>query len=115
MRVKTAHYTRKMTMEGWSKGKDKSFIRIIYPLKEKNTTTLKSGSSIYMVETKSQRDMNSEDVAKKTEAAIKYCADATSYTAANDGKPWKYLLIPHDAVLHNMSFAGLAGNYEVKR
>jgi len=29
------------------------------------------------------------------------------------GKPWKYLLIPHDAVMHNMSFGGLASSHEV--
>ncbi len=58
--------------------------------------------------------MNSEDVAKKTEAAITYCANASTFTTSNGGKPWKYLLIPHDAVMHNMSFSGLAANFEVK-
>lgn len=47
MQVRTAHYTRRIRMEGWSKGKDLSLIRIISPLKEKGTATLKSGSSIY--------------------------------------------------------------------
>jgi len=47
MQVKTAHYTRSMRLEGWSKGKDQSLIRIILPLKEKDTATLKSGTSIY--------------------------------------------------------------------
>jgi type III restriction enzyme len=69
--------------------------------------------AIYMVETKSRRDMENEDVIKKSEAALKYCSDATSYTTTNGGKPWKYLLIPHDAVLHNMSFDGLACKFEV--
>ncbi len=47
MQVKTAHYTRSLRIEGWSKGKDQSLIRIISPLKEKGTATLKSGTSIY--------------------------------------------------------------------
>jgi len=47
MQVKTAHYTRDMRMEGWSKGKDKTLVRILSPLKEKDTATLKSGNSIY--------------------------------------------------------------------
>ena len=47
MEVKTAHYTRNMEMEGWSKGKDKTLIRILSPLKEKGTATLKSGNNIY--------------------------------------------------------------------
>lgn len=47
MQVKTAHYTRNMRLEGWSKGKEKTLLRILEPLKEKGTATLKSGNSIY--------------------------------------------------------------------
>ena len=47
MEVKTAHYTRNMRLEGWSKGKEKTLVRILSPLKEKGTATLKSGNSIY--------------------------------------------------------------------
>ena len=47
MHVKTAHYTRNMKLEGWSKGKEKTLVRILEPLKEKGTTTLKSGNNIY--------------------------------------------------------------------
>jgi hypothetical protein len=47
MQVKTAHYTRNMRMEGWSKGKEKTLVRILSPLKEKGTATLKSGNNIY--------------------------------------------------------------------
>ena len=47
MQIKTAHYTRNMKMEAWSKGKDKTLVRIQSPLKEKGTATLKSGNDIY--------------------------------------------------------------------
>jgi hypothetical protein len=47
MQVQTAHYTRSMRLEGWSKGKELSLVRIVAPLKEKGTATLKSGTSIY--------------------------------------------------------------------
>jgi len=57
------------------------------------------------------RDIHSEEVQKKAQAALNYCAGATTYTAANDGKPWKYLLIPHDAVMLNMSLSGLAAKH----
>ncbi len=73
---------------------------------------VETDSVIYMAETKSQRDMNSEDVVKKTQAALNYCEQVTKYTIANGGKPWKYLLIPHNAVMHNMSFDELANRYE---
>ncbi len=47
MKVKTEHYTRNLRIEGWSKGKEKSLVRILAPLKEKGVATLKSGNSIY--------------------------------------------------------------------
>jgi hypothetical protein len=47
MKVKTRNYTRSMKMEVWSKGKERSLVRIIAPLKEKGTATLKSGNDIY--------------------------------------------------------------------
>ena len=47
MKVATRHYTREMTMEGWTMGKDYSLIRILAPLKEKGTSTLKAGNNIW--------------------------------------------------------------------
>ncbi len=55
MRVQTKHYTRTVRMAGWSKGKEKSLMRILYPLKEKGTTTLKSGNNIYTYLPKTDR------------------------------------------------------------
>jgi outer membrane lipoprotein-sorting protein len=47
MRVVTEHWTREMKLEFWSQGKEQSLVRILAPLKEKGTTTLKSGNSIW--------------------------------------------------------------------
>ncbi len=47
MKVKTAHYTRTLRMAAWSKGKANTLVRIISPLKEKGTATLKSGKNIF--------------------------------------------------------------------
>lgn len=55
MQVKTQHYTRTMKMEGWSKGKEQTLFRIIEPLREKGTTTLKSGNHIYTYLPKTDR------------------------------------------------------------
>ncbi|MDX8393505.1 MAG: outer membrane lipoprotein-sorting protein [Mariprofundales bacterium] len=55
MRVKTEHYSRTMKMEAWSKGKDKTFFRILTPLREKGTITLKSGNHIYTYLPKTDR------------------------------------------------------------
>ena len=55
MQVKTRHYTRSMKLEGWSKGKEKTLFRIIEPLREKGTATLKSGNNIYTYLPKTDR------------------------------------------------------------
>jgi hypothetical protein len=47
MRVKTEHYMRSMKMEAWSRGKEQTLVRIVSPLKEKGTATLKSGNNIF--------------------------------------------------------------------
>jgi len=55
MRVKTKHYTRTLQMEGWSKGTEKTLMRILKPLKEKGTATLKSNETIYSYLPKTDR------------------------------------------------------------
>ena len=55
MQVKTRHYTRTMRMEGWSKGKEQTLLRILEPKKEKGTVTLKSGTNIYTYLPKTDR------------------------------------------------------------
>jgi outer membrane lipoprotein-sorting protein len=47
MEVITTHWTRTLSLEFWSKGKDKSLVRILAPLKEKGTATLRSGNEIW--------------------------------------------------------------------
>jgi len=47
MKVVTEHWNREITIEGWSKGKELSLMRILSPKKEKGTATLKSGKNIW--------------------------------------------------------------------
>ena len=70
-----------------------------------------TASAIYMVETKKAGDLDTDAVQKKKTAALNYCAAASAFTAASGGKPWIYLLIPHDAVMLNMTLEGLAVKY----
>lgn len=60
--------------------------------------------TIYMIETKKEGDIETADVQEKTKAALLYCKNATDFTTRNGGKPWKYVLISHNAVMTNMSF-----------
>jgi hypothetical protein len=55
MKVVTAHYTRTVRMECWTLGKDKSLVRIVSPLKERGTITLKSGNAVYTYLPKTDR------------------------------------------------------------
>ncbi len=59
---------------------------------------------IYMVETKAEKDVSTEDVQGKKKAAEEYCKNASEYTASVGGKPWKYLLLPHTAVERTSTF-----------
>ena len=59
---------------------------------------------IYMVETKAAKDVTSEDVQAKKKAAETYCENASEYTRANGGKPWRYVLLAHDKVDRTSSF-----------
>lgn len=47
MNVKTKHWERSLTMDTWSLGKDRSLIKLLKPLKERGTATLKVGKEIY--------------------------------------------------------------------
>jgi outer membrane lipoprotein-sorting protein len=47
MTVTTEHWTRALSLEFWSEGKEKSLIRILAPEKEKGTATLKVGNDIW--------------------------------------------------------------------
>lgn len=68
--------------------------------------------TIYLIETKKEIDMESSEVQQKADAALEFCKNASEFTVPNGGKPWKYVLIPHNAVLFNMGFATLVERYE---
>jgi hypothetical protein len=47
MEVKTRHWTRSMTIEAWSKGKEYSLVRILEPKKDRGTATLKDKHDLF--------------------------------------------------------------------
>ncbi|MBW6536851.1 MAG: hypothetical protein K0B11_17720, partial [Mariniphaga sp.] len=60
--------------------------------------------TLYLVETKAEDQMQASDVQSKKAAALKYCKYATEFTVANGGKPWKYMLVPHNEVTLSTGF-----------
>ena len=55
-------------------------------------------SIIYMVETKARIDVNTPEVQAKAKAAARWCQLASDHSVEVGGKPWKYLLLPHDDI-----------------
>lgn len=72
---------------------------------------VETNESIYMIETKKSSDVDDEEVKEKSRAATEYCQYASEYSFQNGGKPWKYILIPHDAVKLNISFKFMMDTY----
>lgn len=70
-----------------------------------------SKDAIYMLEPKASNQMEDVIVQAKKEAAIRWCKNASDYALANGGKPWRYVLIPHNAIAVNMTLDGLAGRF----
>jgi type III restriction enzyme len=64
-----------------------------------------------IIETKAAKDMDNADVKAKADATKTWCKNASDYSQAQGGKPWKYLLVPHDAVAHNATISALAGRF----
>ncbi len=71
--------------------------------------------TIYLIETKKEGDIDTADVQEKCRAAFIYCNHATEFTTQNNGKPWKYIMIPHEEVKTNMSFDTLVKNFEWRK
>jgi len=70
-------------------------------------------TAIYLIETKREIEIPDEQVQQKAKAALLFCNQATEYTGENGGKPWYYVLIPHNVVQVNMSFEALVKRYMV--
>jgi type III restriction enzyme len=68
---------------------------------------------ILMLEPKASDRMADPDVLAKRDVAVEWCRHATDHTASYGGKPWTYLLIPHDAIAENMTIDGLARRFSV--
>jgi type III restriction enzyme len=71
---------------------------------------------VLLIETKKAQEgaaaQESEtDVKAKAEQATLWCKHATDYAQTVGGKPWKYLLVPHDAVAANVTLENLVARY----
>ena len=67
-----------------------------------------------MLEPKMRKEFEDPIVLAKKEAAVKWCANASAHAASYGGKPWRYLLIPHDEIAENVTLAGLAARFALE-
>ena len=58
-------------------------------------------SVTFMVETKARSDINTQEVQAKAAAATRWCKHASEHAASVGGKPWRYLLVPHDSIVES--------------
>ena len=69
---------------------------------------VESKSEKFLCEPKRTNEMTDDIVRAKADAAAVWCEHATVHAKACGGKPWTYLLIPHDQISAQMSLSGLA-------
>ena len=103
---------------------DKEVLRWLRPAREQFSIYWSNGSkryepdfivetadAIYMVETKAAVNISNEEVQQKKLAAEEYCRHASEFTAENGGKPWRYILLPHDIIDRTASFEYLIATH----
>jgi len=66
---------------------------------------VETDTTIIMAETKARNDLASPEVQSKTVAAVQWCRHASEHAAIVGGKPWKYILIPHDEINESRQLA----------
>ncbi|MCF7837101.1 MAG: hypothetical protein K9N49_00565 [Candidatus Marinimicrobia bacterium] len=67
----------------------------------------------FLCEPKRATEMTDETVQAKAAAAVAWCQHATAHANENGGKPWRYLLIPHDHIRDQMTLDGLAASHDL--
>ena len=70
-----------------------------------------TATAIYMLEPKANNRMVDPIVLAKKEVALEWCTNASIHAKSYDGKPWRYLLIPHDEIAVNVTLSALAARF----
>jgi type III restriction enzyme len=58
-----------------------------------------------LAETTKRDDLKSDEVVAKAAAAVRWCKYASDHARSVDGKPWKYVLVPHDEIAESKRLA----------
>lgn len=68
---------------------------------------VETNETIYMIEVKRADQLEEGTVLAKKLAAERFCKYATEFTTANQGKQWKYIILPHDIISRTVNFSYL--------
>ncbi len=66
-----------------------------------------------LMEPKRRSEVDDLAVLQRAQAAARWCCYASEHAVAHGGKPWRYSLIPHDAIVLGATAAGLANAYAI--
>lgn len=69
-------------------------------------------AALAVIQPEKREEMTAADVMAKKDAAVKWCKRASDHAKTYGGKPWKYVLIPHDVVAENVTLEWLASSTE---
>jgi type III restriction enzyme len=69
--------------------------------------------AIYMLEPKKHTELDDPIVLTKKEVAVQWCVNASDHAASYGGKPWRYVLIPHDEIAGNITLGWLVDRFGV--
>jgi len=72
---------------------------------------VETGTHKYLCEVKREGELDDDEVQAKARAAVRWCQFATQHENQHGGKPWSYLLIPHNAISASATLQGLAASY----
>ena len=64
-----------------------------------------------MLEPKASNQLDDPIVLAKKESAVEWCRNASEHATSYGGKPWRYLLIPHDKIAENITLDGLVDRF----
>jgi type III restriction enzyme len=70
-----------------------------------------TADTVFMLEPKASNQMEDPIVLAKKEAAVKWCANATDHAQTYGGKPWRYVLIPHNEIAANITLDALTARF----
>jgi type III restriction enzyme len=73
-----------------------------------------TADTILMLEPKRVSEMDDPVVLAKRDAAVAWCQAASAHSASSGKNPWRYVLIPHDAIAENQTLDYLVSRFGVQ-